>query len=86
MASPSTTAAAAEPRDWDPNARAMHRASRRLLAASRPLAWFLLHGIVRNRRDVVRIPRLGYVITGAVACREAAVDSERSMFDSAPAP
>ncbi len=73
--------AVAEPRDWEPNARAMRRANRQLLRASRPLAWFLLHGIVRNRRDVVRIPRLGYVITGAVACREAAVDSERFRKD-----
>ena len=71
----------AEPRDWDPAAPAKRRADRRLLAASRPLAWFLLHGIVRNRRDVVKIPRLGYVITGAVACREAAVDSERFRKD-----
>jgi cytochrome P450 len=79
-ASPETVAAP-ELRDWDTGAPAMHRANRRLLAASRPLAWFLLHGIVRNRRDVVRIPRLGYVITGAVACREAAVDSERFRKD-----
>jgi cytochrome P450 len=67
--------------DWDTNARAMRRANRRLLAASRPLAWLLLHGFVRNRRDVVRVPRIGYVITGAVACREAAVDSERFRKD-----
>lgn len=75
------TSSEPEVRDWDTGAPAMRRANRRLLAASRPLAWFLLHGIVRNRRDVVRIPRLGYVITGAVACREAAVDSERFRKD-----
>lgn len=80
---PVTTATnhAAEPHDWDTAAPAMRRANRRLLAASRPFAWLLLHGFVRNRRDVVRIPRLGYVITGAVACREAAVDSERFRKD-----
>lgn len=63
--------------DWDPAARAKRRSDLRLLGASRPLAWLLLHGFVRNRRDVVRIPALGYVITGAVACREAAIDNER---------
>ncbi|MCW2921727.1 MAG: Cytochrome [Thermoleophilia bacterium] len=80
---PASTGAshAAEPRDWDPAAPAKRRSERRLLAASRPLAWFLLHAIVRNRRDVVHIPRLGYVITGAVACREAAVDSEHFRKD-----
>jgi cytochrome P450 len=79
-ASPKTVAAP-EVRDWDTGAPAMRRANRQLLRASRPFAWFLLHGVVRNRRDVVRIPRLGYVITGAVACREAAVDSERFRKD-----
>lgn len=81
MSDESSSTAVAEPRDWDPGARAKRRSERRLLAASRPFAWLLLHGIVRNRRDVVRIPRLGYVITGAVACREAAVDSERFRKD-----
>ncbi|MCB0879325.1 MAG: cytochrome P450 [Thermoleophilia bacterium] len=79
---PNTTKAA-ETRvvDWQTNSRARRRSDLRLLGASRPLAWLLLHGFVRNRRDVVRIPRLGYVITGAVACREAATDSERFRKD-----
>ncbi|MCW2928181.1 MAG: Cytochrome [Thermoleophilia bacterium] len=67
--------------DWNPSALRKRWSTLRLLAASRPLAWFLLHMVVRNRKDVVRIPRLGYVITGAVACREAAVDSERFRKD-----
>lgn len=67
--------------DWDTASRAMRRSNLRLLAASRPLAWLLLHGFVRNRRDVVKVPRIGYVITGAVACREAATDSERFRKD-----
>lgn len=72
----------ASPRgDWDVDSRAKRRSERRLLAASRPLAWLLLHGVVRNRRDVVKVPGIGYVITGAVACREAAVDSERFRKD-----
>lgn len=69
------------PVDWDVDSRAKRRSERRLLAASRPLAWLLLHGFVRNRRDVVKVPGIGYVITGAVACREAAVDSERFRKD-----
>jgi cytochrome P450 len=67
--------------DWDPAARAKRWSDLRLLGASRPLAWLLLHGFVRNRRDVVKVPRIGYVITGAVACREAAIDNERFRKD-----
>jgi cytochrome P450 len=67
--------------DWDPAARAKRWSDLRLLGASRPLAWLLLHGFVRNRRDVVKVPAIGYVITGAVACREAATDSERFRKD-----
>jgi cytochrome P450 len=67
--------------DWDPASRAKRWSDLRLLAASRPLAWLLLHGFVRNRRDVVKVPGIGYVVTGAVACREAATDSERFRKD-----
>jgi cytochrome P450 len=63
--------------DWDPAAPAKRRSELRLLGASRPLAWALLHGLVRNRRDVMKVPGIGYVITGAVACREAATDNDR---------
>lgn len=80
MATPATAAPAATT-EWDVDSRAKRRAERRLLAASRPLAWLLLHGFVRNRRDVVKVPGIGYVVTGAVACREAAVDSERFRKD-----
>jgi cytochrome P450 len=71
------TSAEAEAIDWDPASRAKRRADWRLLGASRPIAWALLHGLVRNRRDVMKVPGIGYVITGAVACREAAIDNDR---------
>lgn len=76
-----TDTAAAPAKAWNTDSRAKRRSELRLLGASRPLAWALLHGYVRNRRDVVKIPGLGYVITGAVACREAATDSERFRKD-----
>ncbi|MCW2924573.1 MAG: Cytochrome [Thermoleophilia bacterium] len=66
---------------WDPASRAKRRSDLRLLGASRPLAWLLLHGIIRNRRDVAKVPGIGYVITGAVACREAAIDNDRFVKD-----
>ena len=60
----------------NPAARAARRAERRLLRASRPIAWFLIHGLIRNRRDVVRVPGVGYVVTSAAGCREALLDQE----------
>lgn len=37
--------------------------------------------MLRNRRDIFRVPGLGYVITGAEACREAALDNDLFVKD-----
>jgi cytochrome P450 len=61
----------APPVTWNPAAPAVRRGERSLRRGSRPLVWFLIHNVLRNRRDVFRVPGLGYVITSAAACREA---------------
>lgn len=60
----------------DPGSAAARRHERRLFRAAQPLFWaFYMYARMR-RREVVRVPFLGYAVNGAVAVREVLLDAE----------
>lgn len=60
----------------NPNARLARRHERRLFRASQPLFWIFNMYARLRRRDVVKVPFLGYAINGAVSVREMLLDAE----------
>jgi cytochrome P450 len=73
-----TAAASARPGDdasmGNPSSKLAKRHERRLFRASQPLFWLFNMYARARRREVVRVPFLGYAVNGAVAVREVLLD------------
>jgi cytochrome P450 len=64
-------------RHANPGSPVAKRHERRLFRASQRLFWWFNMYARYRRRDIVKVPFLGYAINGAVAVREALLDAER---------
>jgi cytochrome P450 len=60
----------------NPASRLARRHERRLFRASQPLFWAFNMYARHRRREVVKVPFLGYAVNGAVAVREVLLDDE----------
>ncbi|MCW2924579.1 MAG: cytochrome [Thermoleophilia bacterium] len=61
----------------NPGSKLARRHERRLFRASQPLFWLFNMYARLRRREVVKVPFLGYAVNGAVAVREVLLDAER---------
>jgi cytochrome P450 len=64
-------------RHADPGAKLARRHEAKLFRASQRLFWCFNMYARYRRRDIVKVPFLGYAINGAVAVREALLDAEK---------
>jgi cytochrome P450 len=61
---------------WNPRAARARRNERRLYLAAQPAGWLLAQVARRRRREIMRVPGLGYVVSGAALGRAVMLDPE----------